>query len=238
MTKNNLLSKNFEYRINQLFDEKVSPTICHEINEKCNLSKRMDEIRNDLNSSKRYYLSALGLRIGFDGLPISDTTASYIYVQPNNYNTRNGDQMVVWLYRETMSDDFKTKGLMIGTVNDLETFIANRNMCSIGVLKFDNWQRKQEFIKDLQARILPTDENNFKDTLQTLSNTFQKHSQILKKSNDNRVIIDSHLTSNKGWIIRIKGFLSQLGEKTIITTPQVTIQPLQKRVKKNKQQVK
>lgn len=232
MTKNNLLSKNFEYHRNQLFDEKVSPTICHEINEKCNLSKRMDEFRNDLNSSKRHYLSALGLRTGFDGLPITDNTASYLFVQPKNYITKNGDQIVVWLYRENMSDDFRARGLMIGTMNDLETFIANRNMCSIGVLKFDNWQRMQEFIKDLQARILPTDENNVEDSLQTLSNTFQKHSQILKKSIDNRVIIDSHLTSNKGWIIKIKGFLSQLREKAIITTPQVTIQPLQKRVKK------
>ena len=192
----------------------------------------MDEFRNDLNSSKRHYLSALGLRTGFDGLPITDNTASYLFVQPKNYITKNGDQIVVWLYRENMSDDFRARGLMIGTMNDLETFIANRNMCSIGVLKFDNWQRMQEFIKDLQARILPTDENNVEDSLQTLSNTFQKHSQILKKSIDNRVIIDSHLTSNKGWIIKIKGFLSQLREKAIITTPQVTIQPLQKRVKK------
>lgn len=234
MTKNNLTSKNCEYRINQLFDKKVSPTICHEINEKCNLSKRVDEFRNELNSSKRHYLSALGLRTGFDGLPITDTTASYLFVQPKNYITRNGDQMLVWLYRENMSDDFKARGLMIGTVNDLETFIAKRNMCSIGVLKFDNWQRKQEFIKDLQARILPTDENNYEENIQTLSNTSQKLTQIWGKSNNNRkdVIFDSHLTSNKGWIIKIKGFLSQLGDKAVITTPKVTIQPLQKRVKK------
>lgn len=227
---------NIRLNLQEIFDGKVGSNVCNKFNKLCGNNKTIPEIKVILNSSRKHYLSAIGLPTNFDYTDVNITNASYLYVLPDGYTTKNGEQIVAWLHREKVDGSFRDTALEIGTKKDLDCFIAKKNMCSIGALKFDNWQRKKEFLDDLSERVKPKDEKSLNKMQETIKEVSKKYIQnhCVTALNNNDILFDSKLETETNWVINIKGRLSQIDKKVVIINPNLTIHPRKKRTTKNK----
>ncbi len=226
--------KNLKINNDPLF--KVTTRNCGDFRSLCDNRITMPDLQKiiDLHTKAIQYLSASGQTVGVDGGKIGYHNASYRYITLEEYKTITGEQIVAWQFRKRPSNTWE--GLNFSTMNVLGRTIAENNMCAIGALKFENGQMKEEFMKDLRERVKPKDENEFKRDLETLKDAAKRHAVYLKKTNlkKSNDTFDSQLNTSTGWIIKIESMVSKTGNKIAFISPELTICPKEKRIKKSK----
>ena len=77
------------------FDDKVSTSACHKLNELCGQKWTMVEIREILNSADKNYLNEFGRKVMLDRSKVKHMTANYILVLPKQFITSKGEQIYV-----------------------------------------------------------------------------------------------------------------------------------------------
>ncbi len=213
---------------------KVNRKSCGDFNKLTGTLNHISEVQEILAPLANRYLSAIGQQIDVDGSDIGYQNASYLYTTLEDYQTITGEQIVAWQYRKKPSGTWGK--LNFSTMNALERAIVENNICAIGTLKFENGQMKEEFLKDLRERVKPKDENEFKRDLETLKESAKRHAVCLQKTNaiNSTVTFDSQLNTATGWIINIKSRVLKKGRNIIFMSPELTIHPKEKRIKKSK----
>lgn len=100
------------------FDGKVSNIICHRLNELCEHKWTKAELLEILNSSKQCYLNEIGRKFMVDRNKVLYASAYYLLVMPKQFITTSGEQLYVWLYRESTIEGFGS--INIGVDEDFE----------------------------------------------------------------------------------------------------------------------
>lgn len=109
---------NMKVKTKRDFDSKVSNIICHNLNELCGHKWTKVELRNILNSADKYYLNEIGRKFMVDRSKVLYASAYYLLVMPKQFVTTSGEQLYVWLYRESTIEGFGS--INIGVDEDFE----------------------------------------------------------------------------------------------------------------------
>lgn len=100
------------------FDGKVSTSICHKLNELCVQKWKIVEIKEILNLADKFYLNEIGRKVMADRSKVNYGSANYLLVAPKEFVTSTGEQLYVWLYRESTNESFGK--INIGGDDDLD----------------------------------------------------------------------------------------------------------------------
>ena len=96
------------------FDGKVSPSICHKLNNICGQKWKIIEIVDILNSAEKHLLNELGRINTIDNEKVKYSSAHYLMVLPEQFVSLTGKQLYVWLYRESTDDSFRKVKINMG----------------------------------------------------------------------------------------------------------------------------
>lgn len=105
-------------KIKRDFDAKVSTAVCHKLNELCGQKWKIAEIKEMLDQTDKFYLNEIGRKVMVDRNIVNYMTANYILVTPKQFITSSGEQLYVWLYRESTNESFGK--INIGLANDFD----------------------------------------------------------------------------------------------------------------------
>lgn len=178
----------------------------------------MEELKrlivSQIKTNTIQYLSASGHSVGVDGSIINYSNATYLYLVIDNPTCATGENIVAWQYRKMYGENFYSMDFCSKT--DFELLVAKRNESSIGVLKFENHCRKQEFLREIQ-KIVPSKigllelEEDIKYSIPDVRTDCQ--------STDKTISFETKLITEKGHHIYVDGIVSKRGSKLIITNP-------------------
>ena len=97
------------------FERKMSTRFCRDLKDLSGQKWTMPKIREIINSTDKYYLNEIGRKFMLDGNKVKYDTANYMLAVPRQFITSTGEQLYVWLYRE--STDVKFGKINIDTAN-------------------------------------------------------------------------------------------------------------------------
>lgn len=167
-----------------------------------------------IKTNNIHYLSASGQTVGVDGSSINYSNATYLYLIIDNPTCTTGENIVAWQYRKMCGANFYSMDFCSKT--DFDLIVAKRNESSIGILKFENQCRKQEFLREIQ-KMVP-----FKIGLLELEEDIKYSIPDVRmdcQSTNKTISFETKLKTVKGHHIYVDGKVSKRGSKLIITNP-------------------
>jgi hypothetical protein len=127
-----------------------------------------------------------------------------------------GENIVAWRFRKKSGAKFGEMDFI--SKADFDLVIAKKNESAIGALKFENHQRKQEFLQEIQS-LTPSD-IGLKELEKVIKKSILKINNKYQSSNKN-IYFDTKMTTTKGKHIYVEGVLTNRGGETIIIKPQI-----------------